>query len=121
MDMALNPFPWFRTMRESAPVYFEQRNNMWNVFRYDDVQTVLTDYTNFSSQFIGSNQPIDASLINTDPPRHRQLRSLVSQAFTPRTIERLTPRITAIVNELLDEVVSSARWTLFMILLILCP
>ena len=62
MDMALNPFPWFRIMRESAPVYFEQRNNMWNVFRYDDVQTVLTDYTNFSSQFIGSNQPIDASL-----------------------------------------------------------
>ena len=109
MDVALNPFPWFRIMRESAPVYFEQRNDLWNVFRYDDVQTVLTDYTNFSSQFIGSNQPIDASLINTDPPRHRQLRSLVSQAFTPRTIERLTPRITAIVNELLDEVVPSGK------------
>ena len=109
MDLALNPFPWFRTMRESAPVYFEQRNNMWNVFRYDDVETVLTDYAKFSSQFIGSNQPIDASLINTDPPRHRQLRSLVSQAFTPRTIERLTPRITTIVNELLDKVVTSDK------------
>src|SRR5260370_42328956 len=109
MDLALNPFPWFRIMRESAPVYFEQRNNMWNVFRYDDVQTVLTDYAKFSSQFMGSNQPIDASLINTDPPRHRQLRSLVSQAFTPRTMERLTPRITTIVNELLDEVISSGK------------
>jgi cytochrome P450 len=105
MDLALNPFPWFRVMRESAPVYFEQRNSMWNVFRYNDVQKVLTDYTKFPSQFIGSNQPLDASLISTDPPRHKQLRSLVSQAFTPRTIERLAPRITTIVNELLDNVV----------------
>jgi cytochrome P450 len=109
MDLALNPFPWFRIMRDSAPVYFEQRNNMWNVFRYNDVQRVLTDSTNFSSQTIGSNQPIDASLINTDPPRHRQLRSLVTQAFTPRTIERLTPRITSIVNELLDNVAPAGK------------
>ena len=29
--------------------------------------------------------------VSTDPPRHRQLRSLVTQAFTPRAIEALAP------------------------------
>lgn len=37
-----------------------------------------------------------------DPPRHRQHRALISQAFTPRVIFLLEPRITAIVHSLLD-------------------
>jgi cytochrome P450 len=37
-----------------------------------------------------------------DPPRHRQLRSLVNQAFTPRVVEQLGPRISAIAGELAD-------------------
>ena len=109
MDQALNPFPWFRMMRESAPVYFDSRHDTWGVFRYNDVQRVLSDYASFSSQFSDSNQPLDASMINTDPPRHRQLRSLVSQAFTPRTIAQLTPRIATIVNELLDAVAPAGK------------
>jgi cytochrome P450 len=39
-----------------------------------------------------------------DPPRHRQLRSLATQVFTPRVVAQLAPRITAITNELLDKV-----------------
>ena len=71
---------------------------MWHVFRYDDVQRVLSEHATFSSRIGGDNpsetgQLFAASLINTDPPRHRQLRSLVSQAFTPRSVEALGPRI----------------------------
>jgi cytochrome P450 len=39
-----------------------------------------------------------------DPPRHRQLRSLATQAFTPRVVAQLAPRIEAITNELLDNI-----------------
>src|SRR5260370_38638908 len=56
-----------------------------------------------------STKPRDASIVNPDPPRHRQLRSLASQAFTPRAIAQLTPRISEIVHELLDHVVSRGR------------
>jgi cytochrome P450 len=38
-----------------------------------------------------------------DPPRHRTLRALVSQAFTPRVVADLEPRIAALTTELLDE------------------
>ncbi|GHO57809.1 cytochrome P450 [Ktedonobacter robiniae] len=39
-----------------------------------------------------------------DPPRHRQLRQLVSQAFTPRMVAHIESRITEITNGLLDQV-----------------
>lgn len=112
-ERALNPFPWYRMMRESAPVYYNPERNSWNVFRYDDVQRVLADYTVFSSEPrhipAAQRQPIGASIINTDPPRHHKLRSLVSQAFTPRRVAQLEPRITAIVHELLDQVTPMGR------------
>ena len=57
------------------------------------VQRVLSEHATFSSRIGGDNpsetgQLFAASLINTDPPRHRQLRSLVTQAFTPRAVQR---------------------------------
>lgn len=91
-------------MRGSAPVFLDPRRQNWSVFKYNDVQRVLSEHSVFSSQFDSSNQPLDSSMISMDPPRHRQLRSLVTLAFTPRTIARLEPRITEIVNELLDNV-----------------
>ena len=114
IEQQLNPFPWYQTMRQTAPVYYDAERWNWNVFRYDDVLRVLSEYATFSSQFQGhgepsANQPFAASIISTDPPRHRQLRALVTQAFTPRAVEALAPRITTIVNDLLDQVMSRGR------------
>lgn len=108
-DPTLNPFPWYEQMRKSQPVSYNTGRGGWGVFRYEDVQHVLTDYATFSSQFYGSggaqhtSMPFAASMISTDPPRHRQLRSLVTQAFTPRAIENLSRRIEQIVAALLDQ------------------
>jgi cytochrome P450 len=110
----LNPFPWYQRMRESQPVAYDPRSGAWNVFRYDDVQRALSEHTTFSSQFRGggepsASQPLAASMISTDPPRHRQLRTLVTQAFTPRAIEALAPRIATIVDELLAQAMPAGR------------
>lgn len=114
-DPRLDPFPWYRTMRASAPVRYDPGRGGWGIFRYDDVQEALSNHAVFSSQFHGdaplhANAPIAASMISTDPPRHRQLRSLVTQAFTPRAIEALTPRIGAIVDELLGAALPAGRF-----------
>jgi len=103
VDPRLNPYTRYKTMRESEPVYYNEMVRMWEMFSYNDVQRVLSEHATFSSEFIGGG-PFGASLISMDPPRHRQLRTIVTQAFTPRTITQLAPRITAIVNELLDAV-----------------
>ena len=57
----LNPFPWYRQMREHNPVYFNEERGSWAVFRYNDVQRVLTDYNTFSSQYMGEQQPLAVS------------------------------------------------------------
>lgn len=109
-EQLFNPFPWYQAMRQSRPVHFDEERCTWNVFRYQDVQRVLTDYEAFSSQMMmEGSHALSSSMINVDPPRHRQLRSLVTQAFTPRTIARLALRVSDIVHELLDRVVAKGE------------
>lgn len=104
----LNPFPWYRGMRAQSPIFFDPQREIWHVFRYADVQRVLSEYADFSSRFGAASGADDTALSNslvaTDPPRHRQLRALVTQAFTPRAVEDLAPRIAAITDELLAHV-----------------
>ena len=103
----LNPFPHYERMRESAPVFHDEQSGSWHVFGYEDVQRVLSEHAAFSSRMVPDDpsetgQLFAASLISTDPPRHRQLRSLVTQAFTPKAVDALAPRISALAEEMLD-------------------
>ena len=114
VEHKLDPFSLYQVMRQSHPLYHDPQRGSWNVFRYEDVQRVLSEYETFSSQFMKKHsllptQPFAAAIISTDPPRHRQLRSLVTQAFTPRAVEALAPRITAIVQEHLERVASAGH------------
>jgi cytochrome P450 len=43
-------------------------------------------------------------MLNLDPPDHDRLRRLVSKVFTPRTVERLRPRVAELVADALDAV-----------------
>ncbi len=108
--MGLNPFSFYQMMRGSMPVAYDSNRGFAAVFGYDDVLRVLSDHAAFSSEFAGGGAgPLSQSLISTDPPRHRQLRNLVNQAFTPRAVAALAPRISAIVAELLDQVAPTGR------------
>ena len=42
------------------------------------------------------------SMLRLDPPDHTRLRGLVAKAFTPRAVERMRPRIEAILKELVE-------------------
>jgi cytochrome P450 len=112
------PYEWYRTMRATQPVFSTQDWGGWQVFRYADVVRVLSEYATFSSdghrmaQFEGFEaeaDPLNSSILRMDPPRHRQLRNLVSQAFTPRMVAQLEPRITGITNQLLDHVAAAGE------------
>ncbi|MGH7866630.1 MAG: hypothetical protein ACREP9_03110, partial [Candidatus Dormibacteraceae bacterium] len=66
VDERLNPFPWYRRMREKSPVQYEASYQTWMVFGYPDVQRVLSDAAVFSSASGGgaaSSDPLDSSLI----------------------------------------------------------
>ncbi len=110
LDQLPERLAWFAEQRERAPMLWDDASGAWHAFRYDDVHRVLSDYAVFSSASGAAPAPgaapegIAASMVATDPPRHRQLRGLVSQAFTPKAINQLRPRITALTQELLNAV-----------------
>ncbi len=108
---AHNPFPWYEQMRRDVPAWVDPTSGVLSVFRYGDVQRALSDYEAFSSERgpRDTSSALNASLISSDPPRHRQLRNLVTQAFTPRAIAQLAPRIMTIIDELLDPVAAACR------------
>jgi len=101
-------YAWFEEMRSSDPVFYDGRT--WHAFRYEEVSQVMTDYTHFSSQAFGlAGSFLQNTLVAKDPPDHRKLRNLVNQAFTPRTVARLSDRIAQITQELLNEVKSRGK------------
>jgi cytochrome P450 len=106
------PLAWYREMRAGPGIAYDGRFKSWNVFRYDDVLRVLNDHVGFSSQPRGSARAALPSIVGMDVPRHRQLRGLVNQAFTPRIVEQLAPRITEICHQLIDKVAGAGSMDL---------
>jgi cytochrome P450 len=72
------------------------------------VVSVLRDQATWqvgpTDQQIASGLTEEPGMLQANPPRHTRLRSLVAQAFTPRMVEQLEPRVRTVANELLDAV-----------------
>lgn len=107
---------WCKEMRESSPVAYVEEAGAWLVFGYDDGVRVRSDYKTFSSEHMlangGQYEGRSQSIISMDPPRHRQLRSLITQAFSARTIAQMAPQIEYIVDDLIDrlQALDEADW-----------
>jgi cytochrome P450 len=106
-DARHNPYPIYAQLRAAAPVFHEPQSGLWMVFDYAGVRRALTEHETFSSR----HGPADW-MIFQDPPRHAQLRALLSRAFTPRSVANLERRIDAIARELLDRVAGRGAFDL---------
>ena len=106
------PYDLYKEVRLKDPVHRMRVINGWGLTRYEDVDTVLRDHRRFSNggrSFTGLGPE---TLLDLDPPDHTRLRSLVSKAFTPRSVAELTPRMGEIIDELLDEIGERERFDL---------
>jgi cytochrome P450 len=113
-----DPIPELSRIRESAGVRMTKNAfgmDVYLVTRHDDVKAVLADHARFSNTrppgFVGAGAPLSdaeqaraqaGNLLANDPPEHQRLRRMLTPEFTLRRINRLQPRIVAIVDEHLD-------------------
>jgi cytochrome P450 len=109
VNLSLDIYDWYQEMQQSHAVFFDASRAAWLVFRYAEVQQVMRDPQTFSSQLWrtnsdGKDDPTSPGMLGMDPPRHSQLRALVSQAFTPRTVAGMESYIISIVEGLLDRI-----------------
>src|SRR4028119_2196396 len=92
------PHEWFRTLRREAPVFFNPEPDgpgFYAVTRYWDIREVIRNFVVYSSEVGGTSledlepEQIEArkSMIDTDPPRHTELRTLIARRFTSRAVK----------------------------------
>jgi hypothetical protein len=108
---------WLLGQRPERPVSFDEATGMWNVYGYPETVRVLGDPQTFSSNTLrilpesmkrGRNTA-EGNLVQMDEPDHKKLRRLVSEAFTPKVVADLEPRIAALTHELLDAAEARGR------------
>jgi cytochrome P450 len=108
------PHEWFRTLRREAPVFFNPEpdgSGFYAVTRYADIRHVHRDFATYSSEAGGTSledlepDQIEArkSMIDTDPPRHTELRKLIARRFTSRAVMVWEQAIRTVCDRVLTE------------------
>ena len=105
--------------RERGQVHYDDKQQCWLVLGHPEANRVLSDPATFSSDLSELSPKQDeldllqrGNFIGMDPPQHRKLRTLVSQAFTPKMVAGLEPRIAELTTSLLDATEGSERFDL---------
>jgi cytochrome P450 len=116
-----DPYPAYAALRAGGRVHHDEATDHWLVPWYEDVDRLLRDrrfgrtYHHLASddEMGRPSAPVSHApfwhlirngILDMEPPDHTRVRALVSKAFTPRMVERLRPRVQAIVDGLVDDI-----------------
>ncbi len=117
-DFKRDTYRTFAELREREPVLhqltLDASTEGWFVSRYEDVEAALRDDKRLvrDAALAGVHFPtsplddlLNDHMLMRDGEDHRRLRSLVQQAFTPKRVASLRPRVRALADGLLDGVI----------------
>ena len=100
-----NPWPFYTWLRNERPLYYDKKNDLWAVSRYDDIMNIARDWEKFTSEEGNlPKMPPDPSLINLNGHPHAKRRGLLSKGFTPRRVQLLDSKAREITRQLIDKV-----------------
>ena len=95
VDINADPYPTFRRLRDEAPIYYNERYDVWALSRHSDVEKGLVDWQVFSSsrgdilEIIQSGMEAPSGVVLwEDPPVHALHRGLLSPGVHPEGDER---------------------------------
>ena len=114
-DFHEDPYPYYKRLRDEAPLYRNEEQKFWAVSRHADVVQGFRNSTTLSNKHGVSLDPISRndeahrvmSFLALDDPGHLRLRTLVSKGFTPRRIRELESRVVEIAVQHLDTALQS--------------
>ncbi len=102
--------PRLQYMQDHAPVYWSEKDQVWVVTRYEDVEYVSKHQELFTSaEGVRPNNPAKLGLIDEAEPKHGNLRKLINRGFTPRMVKKLEEVFLEITNEALDAVAAKGE------------
>jgi cytochrome P450 len=115
-DFHEDPYPYYKRLRDEAPLYYNEDLKFWALSRHQDVLQGFRNSTTLSNKYGVSLDPASRgphaaktmSFLAMDDPSHLRLRTLVSKGFTPRRIRELEPRVTEIAVKHLNTMLEKA-------------
>jgi len=115
-DFHEDPYPYYKRLRDEAPLYHNEEIGFWALSRHRDVLQGFRNSTTLSNRDGVSLDPVSRgphasktmSFLAMDDPAHLRLRTLVSKGFTPRRIRELEPRVTELAAGHLDTLLEQA-------------
>lgn len=113
-----NPYPFYARTRKEEPIFFSPELDTWVVTRYDDVRSILSQPTVFSSKDalrpvmleyfpatlaeLSKGYPQVPTAVDSDGKEHVRWRNALSKTFSPKHIRQLEPFIKGVVTSLID-------------------
>lgn len=114
VEINADPYPAFRRLRDEAPIYYNERYDVWALSRYADVERGFVDWETFSSargdilEVIQSGMEAPSGVVLwEDPPKHTLHRGLLSRVFTPRKMNALEDKVRDYCARCLDPLMGS--------------
>jgi len=111
-EFVADPYPQLAELRSLGRPIWHEETGMFLAARYKDANAVLRNRSLgriFSprtpeTEWETFNYLHADSILDSEPPKHTRLRSLVMKAFNPKRIEELRPNIERITNQLLHRI-----------------
>ena len=111
-EFVADPYPQLAELRSLGKPVWHEETGMFLAARYKDANAVLRNRSLgriFSprtpeTEWETFNYLHADSILDSEPPKHTRLRSLVMKAFNPKRIEELRPNIERITNQLLHRI-----------------
>jgi cytochrome P450 len=116
-EALLDPLPLHETVRCAGSVSFMPKYGVYVMGRYRDIVPMLRDWERFSSTsgsgIADIRQPeawrAPSPIVEVDPPRHTQVRTVVQRILSPALIKEWRERFRASAETLIDEMVRRKR------------
>ena len=111
-EFVINPYPALSELRKAGHPVWHEESGLYLAARYKDANQVLRTRT--LGRIFQERKPVEDwetfnylhsdSILDSEPPKHTRLRSLVMKAFNPKTIEGLRPTVERLTKELLTNI-----------------
>ena len=111
-EILANPYPYFKRLRDEAPLYYNEKYDFYALTRFSDVEAALMNKNTFSNEkgvlldIIKADVEMPpGTLIHEQDPSHAIHRQVLSRVFTPRAISEIEPKVREFCSQRLDELV----------------
>ena len=111
-QFVIDPYPALKELRQAGMPVWHEESGLFLAARYKDANQVLRTRT--LGRIFQERKPLEDwetfnylhsdSILDSEPPKHTRLRSLVMKAFNPKTIEGLRPTVERLTKELLANI-----------------